>query len=81
MAGRHRRPTWWRRLQGDSGRDRSGSRLAGVIDAGTLVEHLVSGEAAADRWGHYVAVCGARVLPTSLTVPERGFCPRCAGAP
>ncbi|MGH3808059.1 MAG: hypothetical protein ACRDRU_15825 [Pseudonocardiaceae bacterium] len=38
-----------------------------------LVEHLVTG-AVADGRGRYVAVCGARVLPASLTAPG-GFCP------
>ncbi|MGH3700638.1 MAG: hypothetical protein ACRDRU_17615 [Pseudonocardiaceae bacterium] len=82
MAGRHSkhgRLTGWRRSQGSAARDRSRSRLAGVTDAGTLVEHLMTGDVAPDGWGRYAAVCGARVLPASLTAPERGFCPLCAG--
>ncbi|MBV8539371.1 MAG: hypothetical protein JO364_13150 [Pseudonocardiales bacterium] len=80
MAGRHRLRTWRRRRRGETARDRSRSRLAGVTDAGTLVEHLLTGGAASDGRGRYVAVCGARVLPASLT-PPGGFCPLCAGAP
>jgi hypothetical protein len=75
MAGRHSkggRLTWWRRGQGDAARDRSRSRLAGVTDAGTLIEHLMTGQATPD--GRYVAVCGTPVLLASLTVPS-GFCP------
>ena len=82
MAGRHSRRgrlTGWRRGQGDAARDRSRSRLAGVTDAGTLVEHLVTGGAASDGRGRYIAVCGARVLPAVLIMSESGFCPACAG--
>jgi len=83
MAGRHSRRgrlTEWCRSQGSAARDRSRSRLTGVTDAGTLVEHLVTGSATSDGRGRYVAVCGARVLPASLTAPD-GFCPLCADAP
>jgi len=83
MAGRHSRRgrlTGWRRSQGDAARDRSRSRLARVTDAGTLIEHLMTGQAATDGHGRYVALCGARVLPASL-IPPGGFCPLCAGAP
>ncbi|MBV8539456.1 MAG: hypothetical protein JO268_02655 [Pseudonocardiales bacterium] len=51
MAGRHTRRgrlTRWRRSQGDAARDRSRSRLARVTDAGTLIEHLMTGKAATD---------------------------------
>ena len=83
MAGRHTRRgrlTGWRRSRGDAARDRSRSRLARVTDAGTLIEHLMTGKATADGHGRYVALCGARVLPASLT-PPGGFCPQCAGRP
>jgi len=79
MAGRHRLHTWRRRRRGQAARDRSRSRLAGVTDAGTLVEHLTMGQPAPEERGRYLAVCGARILPASLTAPERGFCPLCAG--
>ncbi|MGH3865127.1 MAG: hypothetical protein ACRDQ4_03135 [Pseudonocardiaceae bacterium] len=60
-----RRVTWRRRLRGDSARTR------GTTDAGTLVEHLMTDEAAADGRGRRVAVRGARVLPASKrdTIP------------
>ena len=64
----------------DSARTRPRRRPIGVTDAGTLIEHLMTGEAAPDGRERYVAVCGARVLPASLTAPG-GFCPLCAGAP
>jgi len=80
MAGKHRRHTWRRHRRGETARGRSRSRLAGVTDAGTLIEHLMTGQAAPDGRGRYVALCGARVLPASLTTPG-GFCPLCAGAP
>ncbi|MGH3709271.1 MAG: hypothetical protein ACRDRQ_14465 [Pseudonocardiaceae bacterium] len=79
MAGKHRRHAWWRRGRGDS-RTRPRRRPVGVTDAGTLVEHRVIGKVAADGRGRYAAVCGARILPASLTAPD-GFCPLCAGAP
>ncbi|MGH3721870.1 MAG: hypothetical protein ACRDRI_24115 [Pseudonocardiaceae bacterium] len=78
MGGRHRLRTWRRHRRGASARDRWRSRLAGVTDAGTLVGHLVTGDAAGDGRGRYVAVCGAWVLPASLTA-ERGFCLACVG--
>ncbi|MGH3807902.1 MAG: hypothetical protein ACRDRU_15015 [Pseudonocardiaceae bacterium] len=80
MAGRHRRHTLWRRGRDDSARTRPRRRPVGVTDAGKLVEHLVIGAVAADGRGRYVTVCGARILPASLTAPD-GFCPLCAGAP
>ncbi|MGH3719373.1 MAG: hypothetical protein ACRDRI_11160 [Pseudonocardiaceae bacterium] len=47
-----------------------------MTDAGTLVGHLVTGVAAADGRGRYVAVCGAWVLLAALTA-EQGFCLAC----
>lgn len=79
MGGRHRLHTWRRHRRGASARDRWRSGLAGVTDAGTLVGHLMTGGAAADERGRYVAVCGARILPASLTA-EQGFCLACAGS-
>lgn len=89
MAGRHRRHAWRRHRRGEVARDRSRSRLRGVTDAGTLVGHLMTGEAAPGVPGRYVAVCGARVLPVEpvanlKTVPEHRFrpvCLRAGGAP
>ncbi|MBV8539131.1 MAG: hypothetical protein JO364_19825 [Pseudonocardiales bacterium] len=79
MAGRHSRRgrlTGWCRSQGDAARDRSRSRLAGVTDAGTLVEHLMIGGATSDGRGRYAAVCGARVLRAEpQTVPEPAVLP------
>ena len=82
MAGKHRlkhRLIGWQRRRGDAAHARSRSRLAGVTDAGTLIEHLMTGKAAPDGRGRYIAVCGAWVLLASLTAPGR-FCPLCAGA-
>jgi hypothetical protein len=82
QAGRHSRRgrlTWWRRGRGSAARSRPGPRLAGVTDAGTLIEHLMTGQATADGRGRYVAVRLARVLPASLTAPERGVLPAVRG--
>ncbi|MBV9142839.1 MAG: hypothetical protein JO115_18325 [Pseudonocardiales bacterium] len=82
MAGRHSRRgrlTEWCRSQGSAARDRSRSRLTGVTDAGTLIKHLMTGGATSDGRGRYIAVCGARVLPAVLSMPESGCCPACAG--
>ncbi|MGH3832905.1 MAG: hypothetical protein ACRDRS_21105 [Pseudonocardiaceae bacterium] len=83
VTGKHRaRHAWWRRrYRGHGGAHaQARSRLAGVTDAGTLVEHLTTGDAAADGRGRYVAVCGARVLRAEPeTVPELRFCPACVG--
>ncbi|MGH3833942.1 MAG: hypothetical protein ACRDRS_26465 [Pseudonocardiaceae bacterium] len=80
MAGRHSRGGRhaWRRDRGAPARSRS--RLAEVTDAGTLVGHLMPGVATANRRGRYLTVCGAWVLPASLTGPERGVCARCVRA-
>ena len=51
-----------------------------MVDATTGTEHRVTDESvAAGRraGGCYVAVCGARVLAASLTMPERDQCQSC----
>jgi hypothetical protein len=51
-----------------------------MVDRCTEVAHRVTDEAfAAGRrdGGCYRAVCGAQVLPASLTAPARGHCPAC----
>lgn len=55
-------------------------RPIAMADATTGTAHLVTDESvAAGRraGGLYVAVCGARVLAASLTMPERGQCQSC----
>jgi hypothetical protein len=52
-----------------------------MVDARTLVEHLLTDDAmAAGRrpGGSYAALCGLVVLPAALTVGERGSCRSCA---
>ncbi|MGH3867699.1 MAG: hypothetical protein ACRDQ4_16495 [Pseudonocardiaceae bacterium] len=52
----------------------------GFADGPTGIAHRVTAEAfAAGRraGGRYVALCGAQVLPTSLTAPARFHCPAC----
>lgn len=51
-----------------------------IIDAHTHIEHLVSEESVAAHRdaGHYLALCGLRVLAASLTDPGRGWCRECA---
>lgn len=56
-------------------------RLVALTDVYTGAAHLVTDEAmAAGRRaaGRYVAICGADMLPASLTAPERRICPHCA---
>ncbi|MBV9030933.1 MAG: hypothetical protein JO364_11665 [Pseudonocardiales bacterium] len=52
----------------------------GITDVGTLVEPLVTDEAAAGHphSGRYLAVCGAQVTAATLTAPG-GFCPAYTG--
>lgn len=54
-------------------------RPVGITDAQTRVQHLMSDESAmAHRHsGHYLALCGERVLAASLTARERSHCQRC----
>jgi hypothetical protein len=57
-----------------------------LVDRCTEVTHRVTDDAFADGrrvGGRYWAVCGALVLPASLTAPGRGHCPACerSGAP
>ncbi|MGH3855481.1 MAG: hypothetical protein ACRDR6_18735 [Pseudonocardiaceae bacterium] len=52
----------------------------GFADGPTGIAHRVTAEAfAAGRraGGCYVALCGAQVLPESLTTPARYHCPAC----
>lgn len=56
-------------------------RYVGVVDARTLVEHLLTDDAlSAGRrpQGRYIALCGVTVLPANLTVGERDRCRSCA---
>ena len=49
-------------------------------DGPTGIEHRVTHEAfAAGRraGGHYIALCGAQVVPASLATPARFHCPAC----
>jgi hypothetical protein len=51
-----------------------------MVDRRTEIAHRVTDEAfAAGRrdGGRYWAMCGAQVLPASLTAPARGHCPAC----
>lgn len=52
-------------------------RAVTLTEAGTGAAHLVTDEAmtAGLRSGRYPTVCGAQVLPASLTVPASGRCP------
>ena len=57
-------------------------RPIAMTDATTGTEHRVTGESVAAGCrvgGRYVAVCGARVLAASLTMPERDQCQSCTG--
>ncbi len=76
MAGRHR-------LNGH----RTVTRRRGVemVDITTLVAHVLTDAAAvAGRrgGGRYFALCGAEVIPASLTAtPEGGYCRSCTAIP
>jgi hypothetical protein len=50
-----------------------------LTDGPTGVAHRVTGEAfaAGHAEGHYVALCGAPLLPARLTAPTRFHCPVC----
>jgi hypothetical protein len=55
-------------------------RTIELVASGTETAHRVTDEAfAAGRHagGRYVTVCGAEVLPASLTAPPRRYCPAC----
>ncbi|MGH3828783.1 MAG: hypothetical protein ACRDQX_16675 [Pseudonocardiaceae bacterium] len=76
MAGRHSKGgshNWWHPRGGTA---RSRPRLDGVTDAGTLVEHLMTGDAAPDGRRRYAAVCGAWAPRAALTAADRG-CTAC----
>ena len=52
----------------------------GLADGPTGIEHCVTDETFAtgrSAGNGYVALCGARVLPASLTAPARFHCPTC----
>ncbi|MGH3825689.1 MAG: hypothetical protein ACRDQX_00735 [Pseudonocardiaceae bacterium] len=52
----------------------------GFADGPTGIAHRVTEEAFAEgcrAGGGYVALCGARVRPASLTAPARYHCPAC----
>lgn len=55
-------------------------RVVAITDARTGAAQLVNDRAVATgrRAGHYVALCGTRVLAASLTVPPVRSCRRCA---
>ncbi|MBV9164024.1 MAG: hypothetical protein JO281_21320 [Pseudonocardiales bacterium] len=87
MAGKHRyrRLATVREILDRSRRARSpvatapGCTIA-FADGPTGIAHRVTDAAfAAGRHagGRYVALCGAQVLPTSLTAPARYSCPAC----
>jgi hypothetical protein len=74
-AGMHRRADH---------RTRRRDRVVEMVDARTLTAHLLTDAAlAAGRHGEgrYVALCGADVLPASLTAPERAYCTSCVLVP
>jgi hypothetical protein len=49
-----------------------------MVDVRTLLTHLMTPDAAAaGRRGRYVALCGADVIPASLTEPGQGRCEPC----
>lgn len=84
MAGKHRyRPI--AALRGILSRGRRARTpvtgcTVGFADGPTGIAHRVTAEAfAADRraGGRYVALCGAQVLPESLSTPARYHCPAC----
>lgn len=51
-----------------------------MTDARTGDAHLVTEDAmlTGRQAGRYASVCGAEVLPASLTTAERGYCRSCA---
>ena len=87
MAGRHRfrRLATLREILGRSRRDQTPVAAAlrctiAFTDGPTGIEHRVTDEAfAAGRraGGRYIALCGAQVVPASLTAPARFQCPAC----
>jgi hypothetical protein len=51
-----------------------------ITDRCTGVAHRVTDDAFAEGkrdGGSYVAICGAEVLPASLSAPPRSHCPAC----
>jgi hypothetical protein len=76
MAGRHRkRPGWHVRIP-----QQRGPRPVEMTDARTRIEHLVTDASAMEHRhsGRYLALCGAKVLATSLTDPGGRRCLECA---
>jgi hypothetical protein len=57
-------------------------RHAGIVDAVTGTEHLITDESAAEHRhaGRYLALCGTEVVAASLTAPAGGRCGSCDGA-
>ncbi|MGH3766163.1 MAG: hypothetical protein ACRDS0_13420 [Pseudonocardiaceae bacterium] len=76
MAGRHRL---------NSHRAITKRRGMEMVDITTLVAHVLSDAAVvAGRrgGGRYFALCGAEVIPASLTAaPEGGYCRSCTAIP
>lgn len=74
MAGRHRkRPGLHVQVP-----QQRASRLVGIVDARTRVEHVVPAEVLAAHRLSYLTKCGVVILAASLTEPGRGRCAECA---
>ncbi len=73
--GRHRQ-----RRTGPAHRAPRRYGLCAWVDLTTLIEHLLTPDAAAAGrlgGGRYIALCGADVIPASMVEPGRGFCQPC----
>jgi hypothetical protein len=54
--------------------------LVAWVDLRTSITHLLTPDAAAAGrvgGGRYIALCGADVIPASMTEPGRGYCQSC----
>ncbi|MGH3844097.1 MAG: hypothetical protein ACRDS0_22015 [Pseudonocardiaceae bacterium] len=76
MAGKHRL---------DGHRVTTKRRGVEMVDITTLVAHVLSDAAAVAGQrggGRYFALCGAEIIPASLTAaPEGGYCRSCTAIP
>ncbi|MGH3963636.1 MAG: hypothetical protein ACRDSN_19740 [Pseudonocardiaceae bacterium] len=72
-----------RRKQGGKHRLRGRPRrVIEMVDISLEAHYLTDAAAVAGRGGggRYYALCGAEVIPASLTAPPTGYCRTCAAA-
>jgi hypothetical protein len=80
MARHRAMSRWWRRSSAQPVIPVPRQRSIELVDALSKLTHRVSPDELAEgrQRGDCQALCGARLLPASLTEPGRGWCAECA---